>query len=632
MPSRHPVSAYSDDKDTLEKLLLRAKMNGMKGWSLAALQRRMGVLQRTSLDDRKERQLIIQSLQGLKKEQRKIRAYMEQSHRDILGKLEEISQGLFPYEAPIDYSITNPPEYIAEMPYSPKEEPDFCLSIPSYDTPSFQADTPVTKERECTSPLGAQSLLVFSEEPEAMEVPTVNLPNLQSSPVCTATAMAPDIQIIMPTLQTTTARSPDIRIMPTLQTTTVRSPDNQIMMPTLKTTTAMSPDIQKTMPTLQTTTARSPDNPIMMPTLKTTTAMSPDIQIMMPTLQTTTSRSPDNPIMIPTLKTTTAISPDIQIMMPTFQPTPAMSPDFQIMMPTLPNIRSISPEIQIIMPTLTSAFLLGSRTTAETHSPSDVELYSASSNSPEAPSEKTSDSTPEFVKLMKRKKLKGPFSVKKVLKTSATLSTSSKLRESTVPVKVHKIRKGVIKAKRKKAEKKLKYPPVIQHPSIGKLPSLTNGLLTGSTKHLSPPAIPQPQTSSPTIIISHSPPPKMPKLDASYLARGHGPCLPDIEMCHINSERIEKLYVASQGSLLRFAGLVFRSLVPLPTYLQWCHMANYNGTHQKRAIPVNVKNKLLSCLGEYFFILGRVEKQQIRDGVNNQLRNPRKTNFHPGVF
>ncbi|MEE6518825.1 hypothetical protein FKM82_030058 [Ascaphus truei] len=562
MPSRHPVSAYSHDKDTLEKLLLRAKMNGMKGWSLAALQRRMGVLQRTSLDDRKERQLIIQSLQGLKKEQRKIRAYMEQSHRDILGKLEEISQGLFPYEAPIDYSITNPPEYIAEMPYSPKEEPDFCLSIPSYDTPSFQADTPVTKERECTSPLGAQSLLVFSEEPEAMEVPTLNLPNLQSSPVCTATAMSPDIQIIMPTLQTTTARSPDIRIMPTLQTTTVRSPDNQIMMPTLKTTTAMSPDIQKTMPTLQTTTARSPDNPIMMPTLKTTTAMSPDIQIMMPTLQTTIS----------------------------------------------------------------------SRTTAETHSPSDVELYSASSNSPEAPSEKTSDSTPEFVKLMKRKKLKGPFSVKKVLKTSATLSTSSKLRESTVPVKVHKIRKGVIKAKRKKAEKKLKYPPVIQHPSIGKLPSLTNGLLTSSTKHLSPPAIPQPQTSSPTIIISHSPPPKMPKLDASYLARGHGPCLPDIEMCHINSERIEKLYVASQGSLLRFAGLVFRSLVPLPTYLQWCHMANYNGTHQKRAIPVNVKNKLLSCLGEYFFILGRVEKQQIRDGVNNQLRNPRKTNFHPGVF
>ncbi|XP_029443992.1 uncharacterized protein LOC115083957 isoform X2 [Rhinatrema bivittatum] len=108
-------------------------------------------------------------------------------------------------------------------------------------------------------------------------------------------------------------------------------------------------------------------------------------------------------------------------------------------------------------------------------------------------------------------------------------------------------------------------------------------------------------------------------------------CLPDIEMCKVSKERVRELFIGSQGSLLRFAGWMFRSLVSLQTYKQWCHVANFTGTNGKMAIPNNVKSKLLELVEEHYGTTNKREKQQIRDGVNNQLRNPRKTDFHPGL-
>ncbi|KAM4687454.1 uncharacterized protein O3C94_005983 isoform 3-T3 [Discoglossus pictus] len=489
-----------------KKPQLRLKIKEASRCNLASLQRQVRIIQHSSLEDRKDRRLIIRRIECLKKEQKMLRLSMEQSHQNILGKLEEISHCLLPYRASFDFSVTNPSAYFLENSSSDEWQPDFGPSLPSYS--GEQAYVPLSNERGCTSPLRAQSILVSPQELNVIELPLTDMPTLPSNPVQFPTDAASDITLKEPDFETDPDMSPEVQIIHTLQTTS-----------------------------------------------------------------------------------------------------------------------STPSEMKVTMPTLTSAPPLGSRT-MDIDLLSDLGQYSTSSKRPKALSRKKHTSIPETIRPSKCKKRKGSFNVKKVSKTSPPFSTSGKQRE-TSDLKSTKIYKGRSNSKRQNVQKRLEDPPVIQDLGNGKQSGFSNGIMKKSITHRFPPTITQPQIYSET---THSSLSKMPKLDASNeFMKTHALCMPDIEMCQLGSQRIDKLYGASQGSLLRFAGLVFRALVPLPIYLKWCHVANYNGTHHKKSIPLNVKNKLLSYLGQYFYILGRAEKQQIRDGVNGQLRNPRKTDYHPGV-
>ncbi|CAH2281674.1 Hypothetical predicted protein [Pelobates cultripes] len=272
------------------------------------------------------------------------------------------------------------------------------------------------------------------------------------------------------------------------------------------------------------------------------------------------------------------------------------SPDLPVVGSTLQTTTAaVSTDQSISMPTLTSTFPSGSRTTDYMISISDEESSSSNLGVTEVSHDTNRDRLPGTTKPTKQRKRKRKVPLVKTSKTSCSSKKSSIFKEAS------KVKQALNSSQGKEMIKKRGYSS------------------NQDTKY-----VPKPTRNS-------SPSPKIPRLAASHEPKKLGPCLPDIKMCSVSDKMIKCLYKSSKGSLLRFAGLVFRTLVPLETYRQWCHVANYNGTHQKKAIPQNVKKKLLSYMEQYFSITKASEQQQIRDGVNNQLRNPRKTDAHPGV-
>ncbi|XP_063308972.1 uncharacterized protein LOC134609261 [Pelobates fuscus] len=267
------------------------------------------------------------------------------------------------------------------------------------------------------------------------------------------------------------------------------------------------------------------------------------------------------------------------------------SPDLPVVGSTLQTTTAaVFTDQSISIPTLTLTFPSGSRTTDYMISISDGESSSSNLGVTEVSHDTNRDRLPGTTKPKKRK-----VPLVKASKTSCSSKKSSIFQEAS------KLKQALNASQGKEMIKK-----------------------RGYTSNQDAKYVPKPTRNS-------SPPPKIPRLAASHKPKKLGPCLPDIKMCSVSDRDIKCLHQSSKGSLLRFAGLVFRTLVPMQTYLQWCHVANYNGTHQKKAIPQNVKKELLSYMEKYFSITEASENQQIRDGVNNQLRNPRKTNSHPGV-
>ncbi|XP_028985209.1 zinc finger protein 407 isoform X2 [Betta splendens] len=130
------------------------------------------------------------------------------------------------------------------------------------------------------------------------------------------------------------------------------------------------------------------------------------------------------------------------------------------------------------------------------------------------------------------------------------------------------------------------------------LPSSSDGASTNET--LPAPQAPSKPNALPDIVLQ----PVDPKVEAEIFRNSqlrYGPRRPD-----------------------EYAAKMFMMIVDFPTYLSWTHKVNWRGSDGKQALPRNVIFKLRELLLRRFNDLTVKEWKEIRDRVNERLRNPRK--------
>ncbi|XP_067366643.1 zinc finger protein 407 isoform X2 [Channa argus] len=105
--------------------------------------------------------------------------------------------------------------------------------------------------------------------------------------------------------------------------------------------------------------------------------------------------------------------------------------------------------------------------------------------------------------------------------------------------------------------------------------------------------------------------------------------LPDINLQPVDPKVEEKIFSVTK---IRYgprrpddyAAKMFMMIVDFTTYLSWAQKVNWNGSEGKQGLPRNVILKLKELLQHRFEDISNREWKDIRDRVNERLRNPRK--------
>lgn len=105
--------------------------------------------------------------------------------------------------------------------------------------------------------------------------------------------------------------------------------------------------------------------------------------------------------------------------------------------------------------------------------------------------------------------------------------------------------------------------------------------------------------------------------------------LPDIVLQTVDPKVEEKIFSVTKHRYGPrrpddYAAKMFMMIVDFSTYLSWAHKVNWNGSDGKQGLPRNVIIKLKELLLHRFEDISDREWKDIRDRVNERLRNPRK--------
>lgn len=120
-------------------------------------------------------------------------------------------------------------------------------------------------------------------------------------------------------------------------------------------------------------------------------------------------------------------------------------------------------------------------------------------------------------------------------------------------------------------------------------------------------------------------------INATLPARTPSNCniLPDIVLQTVDPEVEEKIFCVTKHRYGPrrpddYAAKMFMMIVDFATYLSWAHKVNWNGSDGKQGLPRNVIIKLRELLQRRFANISDREWKDVRDRVNERLRNPRK--------
>lgn len=121
-------------------------------------------------------------------------------------------------------------------------------------------------------------------------------------------------------------------------------------------------------------------------------------------------------------------------------------------------------------------------------------------------------------------------------------------------------------------------------------------------------------------VINSTPPPRAPS--------NHN-ILPDIALQPVDPKTESKIFSVTQHKCGprrpdEYAANMFMMIVDFSTYLSWTLKVNWNGSDGKQGLPRNVIIRLKQLLVHRFQDLSDREWKDVRDRVNERLRNPRK--------
>lgn len=103
--------------------------------------------------------------------------------------------------------------------------------------------------------------------------------------------------------------------------------------------------------------------------------------------------------------------------------------------------------------------------------------------------------------------------------------------------------------------------------------------------------------------------------------------LPDIVLQTVNPEVEKSIFSSTKYRDGRprsddYALMMFMMIVDFPTYPSWAQKVNWKGLDGKQGLPRNVI-KLKKLLQHYYKDISSKEWKDIRDRVNERLRNPK---------
>ncbi|MEE6526926.1 hypothetical protein FKM82_027874 [Ascaphus truei] len=120
----------------------------------------------------------------------------------------------------------------------------------------------------------------------------------------------------------------------------------------------------------------------------------------------------------------------------------------------------------------------------------------------------------------------------------------------------------------------------------------------------------------PLPVASSTPAPKRPPTPARIET------VPDISLCDLPPALREKYRVRSAGIPHKYALIIFKHHVPYTLYCEWVFKVNYDGNRHKKALPANLRKKIVEEMQRYYPVTDPVMRG-VRDCINGVLRHAR---------